>query len=97
MTSPSTNPTRATTAQADQAVQTLLTLDHVARYSVLARVIAATLHEGYETALETFATTGQLNAEAVLDDLDRIQVPLEEEAWVDALARYVLFTGGGRS
>jgi hypothetical protein len=24
-------------------------------------------------------------------------VPFEEEAWVDALARFVLFTSGGRS
>jgi hypothetical protein len=55
------------------------------------------LHDGPGTALERFAFAGELNAEAILDELDRVEVPFEEEAWVDALARFVLFTSGGRS
>lgn len=41
--------------------------------------------------------TGELDAEAILDELDRVEVPFEQEAWVDALARFVLFTSGDRS
>ncbi len=33
----------------------------------------------------------------ILDELDRVEVPFEQEAWVDALARFVLFTSGDRS
>lgn len=75
----------------------MLALDREALQVTFARTVAAMLHDGPGTALERFAFTGELDAEALLDELDRVEVPFEEEAWVDALARYVLFTSGGRS
>lgn len=102
-TSPSTSSTstaRANTmpeTKAEQAMQAMLALDGEARQVVLARAVAGMLHDGPGTALERFAFTGELDAEAILDELDRVEVPFEEEAWVDALARYVLFTSGDRT
>lgn len=60
----------------------------------LARLIAATLHDGPGTALEQFAATGTLDAQGSLEELNRVRVPLEREAWVDALGRFILFTAG---
>lgn len=60
----------------------------------LARLIAATLHDGPGTALEQFAATGTLEAQNALEELNRVRVPLEHEAWVDALGRYILAHGG---
>lgn len=73
----------------------MLALDPEVQQATLARVIAATLHDGPGTALEHFAATGELDATALLDELNSVAVPFEQEAWVDALARYVLFTRGG--
>lgn len=84
-------------AKAERAMQAVLALDNEATQVALARTVAGLLHDGPGTALERFAFTGELDAEAILDELDRVEVPFEEEAWVDALARYVLFTSGGRS
>lgn len=62
----------------------------------IARLLAATLHDGPGTALERFAATGELDAEATLRELGDVTVPLEREGWVDALGRYII-TKGGRS
>lgn len=97
-TSPSTARNKATpTTRTRRAVENMLALDREALQVAFARTVAAMLHDGPGTALERFAFTGDLDAEALLDELDRVEVPFEEEAWVDALARYVLFTSGGRS
>lgn len=84
-------------AKARRAVQTLLELDRETLQIAFARMFAGLLHDGPGSALERFAFAGELNAEAILDELDRVEVPFEEEAWVDALARFVLFTSGERS
>ncbi len=62
----------------------------------IARLLAATLHDGAGTALELFASTGELDAETALRELGDVTVPLEREGWVDALGRYVI-KGGRRS
>ncbi|QAY74263.1 hypothetical protein ET445_13935 [Agromyces protaetiae] len=62
----------------------------------IARLLAATLHDGPGTALEHFASTGELDAEAALRELGQATVPLEREGWVDALGRYII-NGGHRS
>lgn len=75
----------------------MLAFDRETLQVILARTVAAVLHDGPGTALERFAYTGDMDAEAILAELDRVEVPFEEEAWVDALARLVLFTNGDRS
>ena len=102
MTSPTTTSRTARhevapSTRAHRAVENMLALDRESLQVAFARTVAAMLHDGPGTALERFAFTGELDAEALLDELDRVEVPFEEEAWVDALARYVLFTSGGRS
>lgn len=103
MTSLSTPPTSTAhgsaspSARAHQAVQVMLALDRDILQVVLARTVAAMLHDGLGAALEHFASDGELDTEAILDELDRVEVPFEEEAWVDALARFVLFKSGDRS
>lgn len=62
----------------------------------VARLLAATMHDGPGTALEQFASTGDLDAEKALAELNEVKVPLEREAWVDALGHYIV-TKGGRS
>lgn len=62
----------------------------------IARLIAATMHDGPGTALEHFASTGELDAENVLTELNSVRVPIEREGWIDALGHYVI-TRGGRS
>ena len=61
----------------------------------IARLLAATMHAGPDTALHQFAATGRLVADDALRELGDIRVPLEREAWVDALGRYII-TGGRR-
>lgn len=89
-------------ATLDQANTALAILDdwsegdtHVADEGI-ARLLAATMHDGPGSALEHFAATGELDAEKALDELNAVTVPLEREGWVDALGRYIL-TRGGRS
>jgi hypothetical protein len=60
----------------------------------VARLLAATMHDGPGTALEAFASSGDLDAERALTELNEVTVPLEREAWVDALGHYILTTGG---
>ncbi|MFT4259479.1 hypothetical protein [Microbacterium sp.] len=62
----------------------------------IARLIAATLHDGPDTALHRFAATGVLIADDALRELGDAEVPLEREAWVDALGRFII-NGGHRS
>jgi hypothetical protein len=62
----------------------------------IARLLAATMHGGPETALHQFAATGELIADDALRELGEAEVPLEREAWVDALGRYII-NGGRRS
>lgn len=96
-TTSTTHGATASPAKAHRAVQTMLALDRDVLQVAFARTVAAMLHDGPGTALERFAATGDLDAEAILDELDRVEVPFEEEAWVDALARFVLFNSGERS
>ncbi|MES2094522.1 MAG: hypothetical protein V4531_12015 [Actinomycetota bacterium] len=96
-------PTITTTAAPDQSEKALqiitlmLSLDPEAQSETLARIIAATIHDGPGSALERFAATGHLDPETTLQELNDVRVPLEREDWVDALGRYVLFTAGDRS
>lgn len=83
--------------KARQAIELGLALDREARSETLARLIAASLHEGSGTALERFAGSGILNAEAALEELNQVVVPSEQEGWVDALGRYILHAGRSRS
>lgn len=83
------------TARAAQTIELGLALDPEARSQTLARLIAATVHEGNDTALSHFAATGHLDAEAALAEVNDLEVPLEQEGWVDALGRYILTNAGG--
>lgn len=81
-------------AKARQLIEIGLALDPEARSHTLARLIASGLHDGPGTALERFASTGELDPQAAMEELNYLRVPIEQEAWVDALGRYVLATGG---
>ena len=59
-----------------------------------ARIIAASIHSGYGTALCVFAATGVLHPERARAELKLVEVDTEQEGWVDALARYFLFWDG---
>lgn len=82
------------TERAQELIELWLTLDHEAQDETLARLIAASVHPGTGSALERFAGTGQLDGQAVLDEINRARVPLEREAWLDTLGRFVLTRGG---
>lgn len=60
----------------------------------IARLIAATLHDGPGTALEHFAATGELHAQNALTELNQVRVPIEREGWIDALGHYIITRGG---
>ncbi|TAM66490.1 MAG: hypothetical protein EPN48_15575 [Microbacteriaceae bacterium] len=81
------------TGKARQLIDIGLAMDPEARSQTLARLIAASLHDGPGTALERFASTGQLNAQAALEELNDLRVPVQQEGWIDALGRYILTTG----
>lgn len=87
----------ATLDQADTALQILDDWSYgktdVADEGV-ARLLAATMHDGPGTALEAFASTGELDAERALTELNEVTVPVEREAWVDALGHYIVTRGG---
>lgn len=80
-----------------RAVNFMVTLGRPELQKALAQVIAGAIADTEHVAMQQFAATGEIATEALLDELDHIEVPFEQEAWVDALARYVLFTSGGRS
>ncbi|MGF2948231.1 hypothetical protein [Microbacterium alcoholitolerans] len=88
---------RDETENARQLVEIGLAMDREARSETLARLIAASLHGGPGSTLEHFAATGELSPQAALVELNELQVPLEQEGWVDALGRFILATAGGRS
>ncbi|GGF31436.1 hypothetical protein GCM10010922_03100 [Microbacterium sorbitolivorans] len=76
---------------AAQLIQLGLAMDPEARSETLARLIAASLHDGPGTALYAFANGIGFNAQAMLDELNSLCVPLEQECWVDALGRHIFF------
>lgn len=82
------------TERAIQLIELWLTLDLEAQHETLARLIAASVHPGPHSALERFAGTGLLDAEGALEEINSARVPLEQEAWLDALGRFVLLRGG---
>jgi hypothetical protein len=72
-----------------------LDLDPEAQNENLARLIAASVHAGPGTALERFAASGHLDAQAALEEINEVRVPLEREIWLDMLGRFII-SGGGR-
>lgn len=82
------------TGKARELIELGLALDHRARSETLARLIAASLHDGIDTALCWFAGTGELRAQAALNELNSLTVPFEQEGWVDALGHYIVTKGG---
>lgn len=82
------------TDRAQQTINLGLALDTEARSETLARLIAACLHDGPGTALEHFATGGDLDAEQALQELNDARVPGHQEPWVDALGSYILQNAG---
>lgn len=82
------------TERANQLIELWLTLDVEAQEATLARIIAASVHPGPGSALERFAGNGELNAQAALEEINQARVPLEQEAWLDSLGRFILFRGG---
>ncbi|NYD66396.1 hypothetical protein [Agromyces atrinae] len=84
------------TEHAHFIIDAWLTLDPNSRDAFLAQLIAATIHDGPGSALERFAGTGILDAEAALAELNDVTVPIEREPWLDALGRYII-TAGKRS
>ena len=83
--------------RAEQLIELGLTLDPEARSEAVARVIAATIHDGNDTALHRFAGTGDLHHQKALEELNDVIVPFEQEWWVDALGRHILYTKAGGS
>lgn len=79
------------------AVTFMVSLGRPELQKAMAQVIAGAIADTDDTAMQQFAATGEIDTEAFLDELDHIEVPFEQEAWVDALARYVLFTSGGQA
>lgn len=59
-------------------------IDHVT-----ARIIAATMHGGYHTALCTFAATGILHRDAVLAELRAVPSTQLPETWRKAFTEFV--------
>lgn len=82
------------TEKATFIIDAWLAIDPEAQNGFLAQLIAATIHDGPETALGIFAATGRLYAAEALEELNAVVVPLEREPWVDALGRHILSVGG---
>lgn len=97
------NSSTITTGAPDQSdharhlIELGLAMDPEARSETLARLIAASLHNGPGSAVEAFASTGYLNQQQMLQELNDLRVPLDQEGWVDALGRFILATAGDRS
>ncbi|MBT9605764.1 hypothetical protein [Microbacterium sp.] len=81
------------TEKARQLIELGLALDPAARSVTVARLIAASLHAGPDTALKRFAATGTLDAQAALDELNNLHVPFSQEGWVETLGQYIVATG----
>lgn len=97
MTSTITNTVPDQTARARELIALWMNLDPEAQDEYLARLITATVHPGPGSALERFAGTGTLDPEATLAELNDVRVPLEREAWVDLLGRFILSGPGDHS
>lgn len=54
-----------------------------------ARIIAASVHGGYHTALCTFAATGILHGDAALDELRAVPSTQLPETWRKAFTEFV--------
>jgi hypothetical protein len=85
------------TDRARELIEIGMTLDPEARSQTLARLIAATIHSGDDSALAVFAGTGQLDRQAALAELNLVRLPIEREGWVDALGRFILLSPEDRS
>lgn len=85
------------TSRARELITLGIAMDPESRSNTLARLIAASVHDGAGTALGHFAGTGKLAPDAALSELNRLRVPFEQEVWVDALGRYILLHAGDRS
>lgn len=85
------------TDRARELIELGLALDPEARSETLARLIAASIHAGDDSALARFASTGDLNQEAALAELNLVRLPFEREGWVDALGRHILLAGRKQS
>lgn len=81
------------TEKARQLIELGLALDPAARSVTVARLIAASLHTGADTALERFAATGTLDAQAALTELNQLVVPFHQEGWVETLGQHIVATG----
>lgn len=97
VTAPFAVPAPPTQEEIHRAVSFMVSLGRPELQKALARVFAGAIADTEHIAIQRFAAIGEFDTEALLDELDHIEVPFEQEAWVDALARYVLFTSGGRS
>ncbi len=97
MTTTTITTTPDETNKARQLIELGLALDPEARSETLARLIAASLHDGLGTTLERFAATGTLQRQHMLQELNDLRVPIEQEGWVDALGRFVILTAGEQS
>ena len=64
-------------AHAQVVISTWLALTPHRQNQLLARLIAAIVHDGAGSALERFAATGHLDAEKALDELNDVRVPIE--------------------
>ena len=61
-----------------------------------ARIIAATVHGGYGTALCTFAATGILRWDAALAELRAVPSTELPQTWREAFTAFVTVAGGDR-
>ena len=59
-----------------------------------ARIIAATVHGGYGTALCTFAATGVLHGNLALAELRAVPSTELPQTWRDAFTEFVTAAGG---
>ena len=61
-----------------------------------ARIIAATVHGGYGTALCTFAATGVLHGNSALAELRAVPSTELPQTWRDAFTEFVIAAEGNR-
>ena len=80
------------TLRAVQEIEARLTANPDACDRELARLIAATLHDGPGSALYLFASGDIVSPRQLLFELDNVDVPPEREAWVDTAIRFVLLS-----
>ena len=64
--------------------------------SATARIISATVHAGYGTALCTFAATGVLDEESALTELRAVPSTELPQTWSEAFTDFVIADRGNR-